>query len=176
MIRRTSNRGNAPKIEVIKIETPKFVQANLWRDTAGNWRNISMNMWMSDDDKELATEGITQIASSRLRDFARSHRKPGMCNWYTDTFAKMKDFIDLSIADGVKFKHISLNRIQRPMKQAYGYGKSVYENTAVLFVEPAYKDPFAMMFVNDQAYSITFNKKVTPKQAVKGGVAWGESE
>jgi len=169
------NKTTTINTQTYDISSPIEINATAWRDQLGNWKNISLNMFMTDDEDEDSTNGIVLVRNKRLRDFARTLRMKDANPWYIRTYEQMNELLETykTTSDTL---HFATNRIQLPVQQAMGSGRCAYTNTACLFVEPAdnQEDPFVFLFINDAQYHIVLNQECTDKQKAKGGASRGE--
>lgn len=162
----------SPKYDTLGIDTPKLIRATIWKQGL-SWRNISLNMWMSSDEDEHATQGIVLIKNKRYRDFSRHLRMKMKDDWNIGAYERSVEMLKNYLQHNDAY-HWSLNRIQLPYAQAQFTGRCAYTNTSCLFVEPAQELPWAYIRMNNQDYMLVFNGDVSNKQQAKGAIATAE--
>ena len=148
------------------------ITCNSWRYPTGDWKNLSFNIYYTDDTMD---EGISLIRSGRFRDFARQERKQNE-EWYTSVHEALVDYADQNRHKNIN--HASLNRLLQKQMENVDFRRVAYEHTAVLFLDYSIDDPEVMVIINEDRYEIQLDKSPTAKQKMRGADCWGvwESE
>jgi len=176
-MRRNKATSNDNKTKTQDISSPTEIHATAWKDANGNWKNLSINMFLTDNEDEDSTNGIVLIRNSRLRDFARSLRMKDKCSWHLKIHAKMTEILE-NYRTTHETRHFSTNRIQLMIHDAMGNGRKAYTRTGCLFIDPVSPDenPTAFLFINDEEYTISFDQECTEKQKAKYGAYRGQTK